>query len=112
MRLVVVALLLSLVAPVLADEPPPAWLRTPEAEHRARLNRKIGIGFLAGAAAFTAVGALFAGLAKNANDAATANNVYDPTAVDRRNSFQSLEAASFALGATGLVSGLIFFFDR
>jgi hypothetical protein len=111
MRSIVCATVLALAAPAFA-EPRPAPLKATEDDRTARMHRKIGIGFLAGAVTATALGGLFVGLAKNANDDALANNVYDPSAVDRRNAFQTLEAVTFGLGVGCLATGLVFYFDR
>jgi len=84
---------------------------TPPDPH-AKLERRVGIGLLIGSAASVALGIVFVALAKTSNDSALANNVYDPSAEDRRNAFQVTHAVFFSLGAASFAGGMVLLWDR
>ncbi len=97
-----------------ADEPQPSssdWL----AKHpyrNTKLRRRVGVGLLIGSGASLILGLTFVGLAKEANDSALANHVYDPTAEDRRNSYQITQTVFFTTSAVSFAAGMVLMFDR
>lgn len=74
---------------------------------RGRPLRVGGAALLGAGGGLVALGAVFVGLAASANgDIKGAGGVYDPSAEDRRNSFQAADIAFFAVGGAALASGL------
>jgi hypothetical protein len=106
-HIVCLVLCLALARSAAADP-----MLTAPPERQSQLKRKIGIGLLIGSGVSLALGLLFVGLAKSANDSALANNMYDPSAEDRRNGFQVTQVVFFTLSATSFVSGMVLFWDR
>ncbi len=93
---------------------PAAWADTSQTapEKKSSTSRKVGIGLLIGSGVAAALAIVFVGLAKQANDSATGNNVYDPAAEDRRNAFQATDTALFAVAGVAFMSGMLFTFVK
>jgi tetratricopeptide (TPR) repeat protein len=96
-------------APRPAPAPQPVVAKPP-ADHAAagRTKKIAGLALLGGGAGLLALGAVFVGLAKVANDDVEnpADGTHDPGAEDRRNTFQTLDAVFFAVGGAAVVTGL------
>jgi hypothetical protein len=93
-------------------DPTPALPPSESQVARARRDRRIGIGLLIGAGAFAALGIVFVGLAKNANDGILTNQTYHPDAQDRRDHFQATDTAFFIAAGLTFASGMVFTFGR
>jgi tetratricopeptide (TPR) repeat protein len=88
--------------------PPPAPPTAIAMTDSGRTKRLAGIALLASGGALLVAGAIFVGMAKLANDDIEnpGDGVFDPSAQDRRNTFQALDAVFFAVGGAAAVTGL------
>jgi tetratricopeptide (TPR) repeat protein len=77
--------------------------------HTARTERVAGLALIGTGALFVVLGGTFVGLVYEANSAALANNVYHPDQVTNRNTFEILDAVSFAVGGAALVTGAVLY---
>ncbi len=76
------------------------------------VKRGVAVGLLIGGAVSIAIGGVLVGLAKNANDDATRNGIYDPSAYDQRNVYQTADTALFTLGGALAITGVVLVCDR
>lgn len=89
--------------------PRPDLLVVQRQAHSQRTKRMAGIGLMAGGGIALALGGAFVGLAKNANDGAGANDVYHPSAITNRDTFQALDVVCFAVGGVAVVGGAVLY---
>jgi hypothetical protein len=89
-----------LSGPVLADEVPSVT------KPRMTTLQKAGLGIEVGGGILLALGAGFVGGAKLANDDATRNMTYQPSAEDRRTSFSVASGVCFIVGTSAVISGV------
>jgi tetratricopeptide (TPR) repeat protein len=99
-------------APPPSPAPSPAIVTQAEAPpKRGRTLRLAGIGVGAGGIALLALGGVFVGLAKNAdnNFLHPANGIYSPGAESSRTTYQALDATFFVLGGVAVATGVTLF---
>lgn len=91
---------------------PAVAVETQPASTRGRGLRIAGLSMIGIGAASLIVGGTFVGLAKSANDDVNSpsNNRFDPSAEDRRNTYQAVDVAFFAIGGVAAATGITIYF--